>query len=150
MSFELFEHKADIGVRGIGKTKEEAFCECAHAMFEAMLDTKSVMPLKSAKVDAKAADLSALLINYLNELLFLKDTKGMAYSKFRVKIRQVEEVSASGAKGLAFVLEGVVFGEKINSKRHGLKTDAKAATYSQMLVEKRADGKWVAQCIIDV
>lgn len=143
--FELFEHKADIGVRGIGKTREEALEECAHAMFEAMLSTSKVAPIKSAKVSVKALDLAALLVNYLNELLFLKDTKKMAYSKFRVKITEVENC---GVK--EFVLDGVVFGEKINSARHGLKTDAKAATYSQMLVEKRADGKWVAQCIIDV
>ena len=141
--FELFEHKADIGVRGIGNTREQAFEECGKALFEAMVDTKKIQPLKNAKLSAKGTDLGALLVAYLNELLFLKDTKKMVYSKFRAKIRDLGE-----GKGLE--LEGVVFGEKFDAARHAPKTDAKAATYSQLLAEKRADGKWVAQCIIDV
>ncbi|MEK6958901.1 MAG: archease [archaeon] len=141
--FELFEHKADIGVRGIGVTREEAFEECGHALFEAMVNTKRVEPIKSAKFKASGTDLGALLVAYLNELLFLKDTKKMVYSKFRLKITELTE-------GKGYALEGVVFGEKFDSKKHAPKTDAKAATYSQLLVEKQQDGKWVAQCIIDV
>ena len=39
---ELFEHKADVGIRGTGKNKEEAFAECAKAMFSTMVDLKTL------------------------------------------------------------------------------------------------------------
>ena len=146
MAFELFEHKADIGIRGFGRSTDEAFAEAGKALFEVMCDTSKVDPLKAHKFVVEAPDLGALLVKYLNELLFVKDTKKMLYSQFRVKI--AEQGNPNGEK--SFKLEGVIFGEKIDTKKHSTKVDPKAATYSQLLVEKKSDGKWVAQCIIDV
>ncbi|MCX6800924.1 MAG: archease [Candidatus Diapherotrites archaeon] len=139
--FELFEHKADIGVRGIGETKEGAFAECAKALFEIMCDTKKVIPSQKTEIIVSSNKLDELLVEFLNELLYLKDTERMLFSKFEIKIKKV---------GKKFGLEGIAFGEKIDAKRHELKTEAKAASYSQLLVEKNKNGKWTAQCIVDV
>ena len=43
--WEHFEHEADVGVRGIGATKSEAFAEAALAMTAAIVDPASVRPL---------------------------------------------------------------------------------------------------------
>lgn len=138
--FELFEHKADIGIRGIGATKEEAFAECGKALFEIMCDTKKVIPSQKTEIIVSANKLDELLVEFLNELLYLKDAEGMLFSKFEIKVKKV---------GTKFGLEGIAFGEKIDSKRHELKTEAKAASYSQLKVAKEK-GEWVAQCIVDV
>jgi len=143
--FETFEHKADIGVRGKGNTLESAFEECAKAMISVMLDIDSIEPRKSHVIKLKSSDESNLLISFLNELLFLKDTKKMIYSKFRVKI----EESAFENNLKEFTLKATCFGEKIDLKKHDFLVDVKAATYSQLRVVQE-DKIFVAQCIVDV
>ena len=145
MSFETFEHKADIGVRGKGKTIASSFEECASAMMSVMVDVDLINLVKSHVINLSADNVGALLVLFLNELLFLKDKKKMIYGKYRVEIK--EEKNELGEN--KFLLKAVIFGEKIDSKKHEFKVDAKAATYSQLEVKK--EGKeYVAQCIIDV
>ena len=143
--FETFENKADIGVRGKGKSVEQAFEECAKALTTVMADVYLVEPKKAHVFELKANDYGALLVSFLNEILFLKDKKKIIYSQFRVKI--LPEKDSAGKE--IFMLKATVFGEKIDSKKHSLKVDPKAATYSQLLVEKKGN-EWIAQCIIDV
>ena len=138
--FETFEHRADIGVRGKSKSIEGAFEECAKALTSIMANPEKIEPLKSHVINLSADDKGALLVAFLNELLFLKDTKKMLYAKFRLTI---------GEKLGAVELKAVCFGEKINPEKHELTTDAKAATYTELLVKKQGED-WIAQCIIDV
>jgi SHS2 domain-containing protein len=146
VAFEHFEHRADIGVRGIGKNLEEAFSECARSLADVMADVNAIEPKKAHVFTITATDYPALLVAFLNELLFLKDKKKMIYSKVRVVI------TANGTPPgpiESWNLKATVFGEKIDQIKHKIKVDAKAATYSELKVEKEGD-KWIAQCIIDV
>ena len=148
--FELFEHKADIGVRGFGKSREEAFAECAKAMFSFIADLKKIEAKQWTEIAGDAQDLEMLLVNFLNELLYLKDAEGMLYSRFDVYI--TEEAGGHALKGKAggkFALKGKAGGEKIDKKKHVLKADVKAASFHQLKVAKEK-GKWVAQCVVDV
>lgn len=141
MAFEHFEHKADVGVRGIGATLEEAFAECAKAMYEVMVDTSKVADSEMVEVSIKAADLDALLVEWLNALLYEGDVKGLFFGKF-----EVEQVGEENGEA---VLKGVAIGEKQDEEKHEAKTEVKAATYSGMKVYEEG-GKWIAQCIVDV
>ena len=138
--FELFEHKADVGVRGIGRTLEDAFAECAKAMFSVMVDLGEVEAKRSEKVEAEAESREGLLVGFLNELLYLKDVKETVFSKFDLYI------TSDGGKWL---LKGEAFGEKVNKKKHPIRGDVKAASFHQLKVEEE-DGKFVAQCVVDV
>ncbi|MEM0359779.1 MAG: archease [Candidatus Diapherotrites archaeon] len=138
--FELFEHKADIGVRGYGKTLEEAFQECAKAMFSVMSNLKKVKARESIELRVRARNEEELLVAWLNELLFEKGTKEMLFSEFKVKISKEKE---------GLVLKGTVKGEKMNHKKHEMKTEVKGATYSGLKVIKEKE-KYLAQCIVDV
>jgi SHS2 domain-containing protein len=140
MDYELFEHEADQGIRGYGATAEEAFEHAAEALFEIMCDTSQVEPAEEVSVTVSAPDLNALFIEWLNELLARKDTEDMMFSRFSVKIRQ-------DAKG--FSLEGKARGEKTDREKHGLKVEAKAATYSGLKSGEK-DGRKFFQCIVDV
>ena len=139
--FELFEHKADIGVRGVGETDREAFEECAKAMFSVMTKLESVKGKNKVEVEVRASDLNALLVAWLNELLYMKDAHEMLFSKFEVK-----EIRQSGEN---FELTGVAAGEKLDAEKHELKIEVKAATYSGLKVFEE-NGRWTAQCIADV
>jgi len=138
--FETFEHKADVGVRGIGATEGKAFGECAKAMFSAIADLKKIRAKNSSEIELQAENQEELLMKFLNELLFLKDSKGMLYSSFNVYIT---------AGGSGFSLHAKVGGEKIDPKKHALHGDVKAATYHQLRVAKEGNA-FVAQCVVDV
>ena len=138
--FELFEHKADVGVRGIGKSLEEAFAECAKAMFSVMADLKKVEPEMAEKVEIETENREQLLVEFLNHLLYLRDVKGMLFSSFNLYITD---------GGNNWQLKGKAVGEKIDKEKHSLKGDVKAASYHQLKVEEE-DGKFVAQCVVDV
>ncbi|MCS7134687.1 MAG: archease [Candidatus Pacearchaeota archaeon] len=133
--YETFEHKADVGVRGKGKTVEEAFCEVAKAMFSIQCNIKKVKPLKKVRILCKAQNVEELLVEWLNTLLAESSLRGMLFSEFEAKIKNNN-------------LEGFAFGEKIK-KKHELGTEVKAATYSELKVYKK-NGEWIAQCIVDV
>jgi len=53
MAYEILDHTADAGVRGIGKTVEEAFCEAARGMFSLMVDLERVEPKEAMKVEVR-------------------------------------------------------------------------------------------------
>jgi len=133
--YETFEHKADMGVRGFGKSIEEAFQEGAKAMFSVECNVKKVKPLEKAKIKASAQNFEELFVEWLNQLLAESSIRNMLFSKFDVKIKDNK-------------LIGYAFGEKIN-KKHELKVEVKAATYSQLKVFQNKK-KWICQCIVDV
>ncbi|RLG21884.1 archease [Candidatus Micrarchaeota archaeon] len=134
--FETFEHKADIGVRGIGKTIEEAFEEAAKAMFSIMFDINCIEKKEKVTLKCNGDDLEMLLVEWLNTLLAEADLRGLAFSEFRAKIEQNS-------------LKGEAYGEKLNVKKHKAKTEVKAATYSNLKVYED-NGRWIAECIVDV
>lgn len=136
MVYKYFEHQADIGIIGLGQSLPEAFEEGAKAMFQVMCDIDKVEPKKTIKIKLESNDDESLFIDWLNELLAKKDIEEMMFSSFKVKI-----------KGKSLTAE--VKGEMMNSEKHHLKVEVKAATYSQLRVWR--EGKdYKAQCVVDV
>lgn len=140
MVYKYFEHQADVGIIGIGKSLEEAFQEGARAMFQVMAEIKNIKSKKEIKIKCTAVDESSLFVEWLNELLAKKDTMDMMFSEFKVKI-----VHSKGK----YILEGVAKGEKLDQKKHHLKTEVKAATYSQLKVGREGN-KYKVECVVDV
>lgn len=137
MSYEYFEHQADIGIRGKGKSLAEAFEQAALAMFEIMVETKELLLDKSQLIEVQGNNLNELLIAWLSELLFLKDVEGKMYSRFEVEIIDHYKLVAN------------VYGETTDPSRHKLKLEVKAATWTQLTIEKNNED-WIAQCLVDV
>jgi len=138
--YELLPHKADIVIRGIGNSYEEAFCEAARAMFSVMVELADVKPVGEVKIEVRAKNMEELFVAWLNELLSEASLSNVLFSKFEVEIERENE---------GFVLRGTAYGEKIDPERHKLKTEVKGATYSGLKVVEE-DGKFIAQCVVDV
>ncbi|UCD21080.1 MAG: archease [archaeon] len=132
---ETFEHKADIGIRGKGKTVKEAFTEAAKAMFSVQANIKKIKASKKIKISCKAENKEELFIEWLNALLSQSSLKNMLFSKF--KITRLDKNK----------LQGFAFGEKIK-KEHQLRTEVKAATYSGLKIYKKKS--WIVECVVDV
>lgn len=135
--WEHFPHVADIGVRGVGESKESAFEQAAYALIAAIAEIERIKPTSTVRIRCAAANDEALLVEWLNALVFEIATRGMLFSRFRVRI--------DGSK-----LKAEALGEPIDPQRHELAAEAKGATYTELSVRRLEDGRWLAQCVVDV
>ncbi len=135
--YDYFDHKADVGIIGIGTTLPEAFEQAAKAMFNLMYDAEKVKPLEEIQIECEADSSEELFVEWLNALLAQANIHELALGKFQVK--QIE----------GFQLIGCAKGEALDPQRHNVKTEVKAATYSMLKVEKKGE-KYIAQCVVDV
>jgi tRNA nucleotidyltransferase (CCA-adding enzyme) len=135
--WQLFAHDADVGVRGVGPTREAAFEQGAIALMHAIGAGDDVAPREAVSVACAAPDCETLFVDWLNALIFEMATRSMLFSRFRVAIDD-------GA------LRAEAWGEPIDPARHEVAVEAKGATFTALEVAQRADGSWVAQCVVDV
>ena len=135
--WEHFPHGADVGVRGVGRTKQSAFEQAALAMTAVVSDPASVAPDVEVRMSCEAPDEELLLVDWLNALIYEMATRHMLFSRFEVHLDRTQ-------------LEGRAWGEKVDSTRHSPAVEIKGATYTALHVQQRPDGRWVAQCVVDV
>jgi tRNA nucleotidyltransferase (CCA-adding enzyme) len=135
--WELLPHGADIGVRGIGSSKEEAFEQAAVALTAVITDPNSVAAKDLVEVTCDAHDDELLLVNWLNALIYEMATRKMLFSRFEVFIDQGS-------------LRGKAWGEAIDENKHELGVEVKGATCTELKVAQDQEGGWLAQCIVDV
>jgi tRNA nucleotidyltransferase (CCA-adding enzyme) len=135
--WEHFPHMADAGVRGVGKTREAAFEQAACALTAAVAEIDRIAPKDRVHVSCSAPNDEALLVEWLNALVFEMATRGMLFSRFEVRIRDGR-------------LEAESFGEAVDPRRHEVGAEAKGATYTELSVRRLDDGRWLAQCVVDV
>jgi SHS2 domain-containing protein len=129
---------ADVAFIAYGKNLDELFSNAALAMFEIMINTKQIKPKVKKKVRTNGNDLESLMFNWLNALLVYVDGSNLVFNKFKVKVNE---------KRLSLTAE--CRGEKIDSKKHEIRTVVKAATYHKLEV-KKVDDYWRAKVIIDI
>lgn len=135
--WEHFFHVADVGVRGFGPTLGSAFEQAAKAMTAAVTDPDAVEPRETIEITCHAPNLELLLVDWLNAIVYEMATRKMVFGSFSVCIRRNR-------------LSGRISGEPINVERHAPATEVKGATLSELEVACGADGRWHAQCIVDV
>lgn len=135
--WEHFPHEADMGVRGIGPTKEEAFAYAAMAMTAVITDVALVDPTQPVSIACEAPDDELLLVDWLNALVYEMATRKMLFSRFAVHFN-------------GHSLQASAWGEPVDVVRHQPAVEVKGATYTALSVRHNQDGQWVAQCVVDV
>jgi tRNA nucleotidyltransferase (CCA-adding enzyme) len=136
VDYETFEHEADIGIRGFGKTVGEAFENTALALYSVMVSVHTVEAKEKRSITVFAPDRELLLVEWLNALLSLSDIEHMVFSKFTVKMEGTS-------------LTGTAWGERLDHERHEPDVEIKGATYHMLKVAEE-NGRFVAQCVVDV
>ena len=138
--FEILEHTADIGIMAYGKTKREVFINAAKGMFEIISgDTKNLKENFYDKIKLEADNLEGLLFAWLNELLYIGETRLVILNKFQIK-----ELSD-------FQIKAEVEGMKINPPSVKIEKEIKAVTYHRLEIKKDEEsGLWRAQVIFDI
>src|SRR5436853_5990677 len=82
--YRFLEHVTDAFVEAWGETLEEAFSQAGLALFDTMLDVKSVQTKTGVEIRTNGHDEKELLFNYLEELLLLFEVKQLALGSFAV------------------------------------------------------------------
>jgi SHS2 domain-containing protein len=135
--WEHFPHQADVGVRGLGVTQEQAFEQAALALTAVVTDLAIVEPKEMLQLSCAAPDAELLLVDWLNSLIFEMVTRNMLFSRFEVHLEDNR-------------LNAKAWGEALVVARHHPAVEIKGATYTALKVAKQSDGSWLAQCVVDV
>jgi SHS2 domain-containing protein len=134
--WEHFPHGADMGVRGIADTKEQAFEQAALAMIAVVTDPATVNAREPVAVECEAPDDELLLVDWLNVLVFEMSTRRCLFGRFEVKIE-------------GHRLTATAWGEPVDIERHQPAVEIKGATYTALRV-RQEKGQWIAQTVVDV
>jgi SHS2 domain-containing protein len=136
---ELFEHTADLGLSIAAGDLPDLFVTAATALFDVIVANRAAVdPLDTETVALEADSPVDLLVGWLNELIFRCETKHRLYSRFAVAIDD------TGQR-----LDARISGEPIDSGRHVLDHEVKAATRHGLTLTHQ-DGQWRARVILDI
>ncbi|XP_031644101.1 protein archease isoform X1 [Oncorhynchus kisutch] len=155
--YEYLDHTADVQLHSWGDSLEEAFEQCAMAMFGYMTDTETVEPIDTVEVESEGDDMESLLFHFLDDWLF----KFSADLFFIPRVRAFNvfiPVRLHGARSLSptpinrcidflvpevkvlhidrmhFKIRSIGWGEEFNLVKHPQGTEVKAITYSAMQI----------------
>ena len=83
-SFEFMDHTADVGIVATGRDLREAFAQAATGLFDFMADLSCVLETEEREVAVTAPDRDALLVAWLNELLFICEVEHRYFRHFDI------------------------------------------------------------------
>ena len=131
--FEELEHTADLALRVYGRDMADLFETAAYAMFSKLWDVSPSKPVQELQVEVEGTDWESLLVNWLNELLYLHETSGAVYVDFNVLALSPQRLKARVEGAPASMVRGII----------------KAATYYDLSIE-RTDQGYAATVVFDV
>lgn len=131
--YERVEHTADLALRVYGGTLRQLFANAAYAMFSQVADLEQIMPTLQREVEVEGIDYESLLVNWLNELLYLQDTRSEAYVAF--------EIHRLSRRHLQATVRG--------AQTEDIHTIIKAATYHDLSIHK-SHGSYASTVVFDV
>ncbi len=134
--WQHFRHDADMGIRGIGPTTNEAFAQAGLAFTAVMTDLEKVNTIDQVEISCEAPSLDILFYDWINSLVYETSTRKMLFGKFEVQIKHNH-------------LTAKIWGEPVDVPRHQPAVEIKGATFTQLSVQQE-DHMWIAQCVVDV
>ena len=125
--------------RAYGSTLGELFSNAGRALFSVMGDLKAIQPKQERSITLADPSVERLLIDFLSELVYLKDAEAMLFSKFEVNV----------IKSDTYHLHAKLRGEPINPDKHKLGVDVKGVTLHMYKFEQFSD-RFQAQVVLDI
>ena len=132
--FELLEHTADVGIRARGASVEEAFEQATRGLAD-VLGAWRPGPGDRTEIALEGHDLGGLLVDWLNEVLYLHEVREAALGGVRV-----DRVAGGRVDGSVVLVSDAAPPEGIS---------VKAATYHHLRVTPSRGG-WLVEVYLDV
>lgn len=135
--YRVLEHGADVGIIAYGEDLKQVFTNAARGFLSLVVEPRSVKESLSDGVSAEAEDEPALMVAWLNELIYLLEVERFLFRRFEVLSLTPTHLAAKG------------YGERLDPLRHHLRRIVKAATY-HMLEVKKVGGGFRARVVFDI
>ena len=136
--YNLIDHTADYGIRVFGSDLKTLFENAASAMFDLIVDGRKAHGAKILEIKVMGDDWPDLMVNWMRELLYLWNGKGLI-------VKHLEIVSIS-----EFKISAIAKVDPYDSSLDQIKEEIKAVTYHQINVEQTGDNGWESTIIFDV
>ena len=137
MAYKIINHTADVGLVIYGSDMKQLFSNAAFSLVSLIVEPEIILAKTERCVTVYAENYESLLIEWLNELIYLFDAEHILFSKFQIKHLSNDQLIA------------ICYGEAVNRFRHDIKREVKAATYHMLKIERRKPG-YKAQVIFDL
>ena len=136
MPYKILEHTADLKMRVTGKTMEKLFQDAARGMMNFLKGKKDKRRTEKTTrtIKTRSRDKTALLVDFLSEVLTLSQINKETYSGIIFK-KLTEKEAEAELKGIP-VLE--------------FEEDIKAVTYHEADVKKNAQDMWATNIVFDI
>jgi protein archease len=132
-----FDHTADRGIIVHADSLPELFAAAAVGMFGGMYDLEGLAPDLTRDLTVTAPDREALLVAWLQELIFWFEVEDEIYTE--AQIHELDETS----------LHATVRGRKLGPDVVQIGAAVKAVTYHGLSLRQEAGG-WEAELLFDV
>jgi len=126
-----------MGVRGYGTTLEEAFASAAEGLTAVVVEPSDVEPVEKVDFTGSASDPELLFYDFMNSIVYEMAVSARVFSRFRVRVE-------------GDCLQAEAWGERVDVERHQPAVEVKGATFTELAVGRSDDGRWFAQCILDI
>ncbi len=154
MAYQFLDHTADVAFRVDAASPAELFGEAARAFYAVLLAEESrgrVEPRVERTVDIGGIDGEMVLVDFLNELIYLFDAERLLLPHVGVDEARLggdgpaaSELATGGAR-----LRAKLRGEPLDPARHRIATTVKAATYHGLRIAT-AGGRLSATVVLDL
>lgn len=135
--FEVTDHTADIGITAYGQDLAGLMAGAACGMLSLIVDPLTVKSTLTAKIELEERDDVTLLVVWLNTLLYELDVNRLLFCEFDIVVSGQTKLSA------------VCRGEKLDTAKHSLIREVKAATYHNLSISEE-NGIYSAAIIFDI
>ena len=141
--YRELDHTADRALQVWGRELVDLFAGAARGMCSLMGDLDGLVPGVWRTVRLESTDLETLLVEWLNELLYLIESEGLLFIEYHVESLRASKAVRDGTPGAAMVAHvgGVVAPVS--------KADIKAATFHDLALVEDSTG-WSATITFDV
>jgi SHS2 domain-containing protein len=135
--YRIIEHTADTGFEVLGSTKKQIFESAATAFFNIMWQIDDPQENEPETIEVTGNDLEELLVNFLEEFLYLYDAKRLVCT--RLQVGEIREHSIYAKAWL----------QEFNPNKDKELLGVKAVTYHQLFIGKKND-TWTARIFLDI
>jgi SHS2 domain-containing protein len=141
VSHRFLDHTADVGVEITAASLDALFAEAAEALTETITDRAAVRAVLERRFELVARDLETLLVDWLNELVYVFEVDRQLFAGAAVTVSATAE---------GWQLVAVARGEAFDSARHPIAVLVKAVTHHGLEVVGQPGGTWSARVIFDI
>ena len=131
---------ADIGFEAEGESVEEVFRGATQAVLETMATPSTVSGVWERAIERSDLDPSALLFDWLSEVVYWKDAAGVVYREAPLTLTR---------EGDVWLLRARLIGAPVDQQTQELHADVKGVT-KHLYELKQTGNRWKVRVVLDV